>query len=202
MVPLNGRAPDRHSYRITPRAHTSAGGPRNLARPAACSGAMYDGVPMSVCVRVRSVACHFARPKSATFGVPSAASSTLPGFRSRWTMPRSCAAATPRATFSTSSAAARGDMRGPPSRSESDPPVTSSIAMNGHPAWSPISKICTTFGCLTAAIASASPQNRASAAREAPPRRSVLIATSRFSALWRARYTTPIPPCPSSDRIT
>ena len=38
----------------------------------------------------------FASPKSSTFTVPSRVSATLPGFRSRWTMPLSCAA--PRAS--------------------------------------------------------------------------------------------------------
>ena len=53
------------------------------------------------------MACDLARPKSATLGVPSAASRTLAGFRSRWTMPSRCASATPRASVSTSSAACR-----------------------------------------------------------------------------------------------
>ncbi len=55
--------------------------------PAACSGAMKDGVPMVTPLLVSEVASAArAIPKSMTRG-PSDASSTLPGLRSRWTMP-------------------------------------------------------------------------------------------------------------------
>ena len=65
--------PAEHSYRITPSAHTSAGGPTNLVSPVACSGAMYAGVPITACVCVRSPPPpRLASPKSVTFGVPSA----------------------------------------------------------------------------------------------------------------------------------
>ena len=56
-------------------------------------------------------------------GVPSAASRTLPGFRSRWTMPSRCASATPRASASTSSAARRAGQGVPSSRSVQAAPV-------------------------------------------------------------------------------
>ena len=42
--------------------------------------------------------CSFATPKSRIFTAPSRAMNTFSGFRSRWTMPRACAAARPRAT--------------------------------------------------------------------------------------------------------
>jgi len=220
VPPTNGRSPARHSYRMTPSAHTSAAGPTNLASPFACSGAMYAGVPITAFVCVRSDAPRFASPKSVTLGVkanglrePAGSScvlspagshrpfarSTLAGFRSRWTMPRSCAAATPRAIRATSAAAARGSSRPRASRSASDPPDRYSIAMNGAPACSPSSYTCTTFGCRTAAITSASAQNRAIETRSAAAAfRTVLKATSRLRVVCRARYTTPIPPRPSS----
>lgn len=56
-------------------------------RPAACSGAMNDGVPMVTPLPVSEVAsAAYAIPKSMTRG-PSAASSTFDGLRSRCTMP-------------------------------------------------------------------------------------------------------------------
>jgi hypothetical protein len=54
---------------MTPSAYTSAAGPTNFAFPPACSGAMYAGVPITACVRVRSDERRLARPKSDTFGV-------------------------------------------------------------------------------------------------------------------------------------
>src|SRR5947209_13644565 len=58
-------------------------------------------------------------------------------------------------------------------------------------------------GWSRAAAASASPRKRASSIAEArlPPRCS-LRATSRPAASWRALYTTPMPPRPSSPRIS
>ena len=197
VSPSNGFAPATHSYRMTPSAHTSACGPTNFARPTACSGAMYAGVPMNACDCVRSVVPRFASPKSATFGSPSAVRSTFAGFRSRWTMPSACAAATPRAIFSTSTAASRSGMGPPTSRRSSEPPDRYSIAMNGPPACSPNSYTCTTCGCFTAAITSASAQNRDTITGRASVARSVFSATSRFNLRSRARNTSPMPPRPS-----
>ncbi len=69
-----------------------------FASPAACSGAMYAGVPIEVptCVSVapptpvRAALMAFAMPKSVTTAVPPE-SSTLSGLMSRWTTPRWCA---------------------------------------------------------------------------------------------------------------
>ena len=82
--------------------HARARQRRRPARPAAdlpgrpgpdCSGAMSRGVPtarsVSVATAAASSARRLARPKSAILGAPSAVSSTLAGFRSRWTTPRS-----------------------------------------------------------------------------------------------------------------
>ncbi len=66
----------------------------------ACSGDMYSGVPMIDPARVSRLASEalgpLAMPKSITFtkSVPSVRRSTktFSGLRSRWTMPRWCAA--------------------------------------------------------------------------------------------------------------
>ena len=52
------------------------------------------------------VSCSVARPKSRIFTRPSSARKMFSGFRSRWTMPRACAAPSPRATCSAMSSAA------------------------------------------------------------------------------------------------
>ena len=81
----------------------------STGRPFACSGAMYAAVPRITPRSVRagdrtvgelasavalasSGASALARPKSSTFTAPSGVIFTLAGFRSRWTMPFSCAA--------------------------------------------------------------------------------------------------------------
>lgn len=80
----------------------------STAFPRACSGAMYAAVPMTTPIRVEADVkvgefcgsagessvgdIAFARPKSRTFTVSSAAILMLAGFKSRWTMPRSWAA--------------------------------------------------------------------------------------------------------------
>ena len=78
-------------------------------RPAACSGAMYSGVPNTAPARVRRgpfgsparPAATFAMPKSTILtksGRPSRSiRNTFSGLRSRWTMPLSCAAPSARA---------------------------------------------------------------------------------------------------------
>jgi len=81
---------------------------RSTARPRACSGAMYAAVPMIMPIWVaRAVnvgelleswgpevpeSIAFASPKSSTLTVPSSRTLMFCGFRSRWTMPCSCAA--------------------------------------------------------------------------------------------------------------
>ncbi len=78
-------------------------------RPSICSGDMYGIVPSTVpslvCAIVSSVpapdrSAIFARPKSRILMRPLRVTITLAGFRSRWTMPFSCAAASPSASSS------------------------------------------------------------------------------------------------------
>ncbi len=59
--------------------------------PPACSGAMNEGVPRTIPVRVRSLSPsrRRARPKSATRGSPRSSIRMFDGLRSRWRIPRS-----------------------------------------------------------------------------------------------------------------
>ncbi len=93
--------------------------------PSACSGAMNEGVPIVTPLLVSEVASAArAMPKSMTRG-PSSASSTLEGFRSRWTMPALwmtwSASATPAARKSTVDTGSRPC---PPTASASEGPGT------------------------------------------------------------------------------
>ena len=66
----------------------------SLSRPRACSGDQYSGVPSSMPLVVTLVDERASRasPKSETTTRPVALSiRTLPGVRSRWTIPRACA---------------------------------------------------------------------------------------------------------------
>src|SRR4051812_27500707 len=61
----------------------------------------------------------------------------------------------------------------------------------------------TTLGCWRQATASASVRKRARSAAPAwQPASTHLRATTRLRVMWRALYTTPMPPRPSSDRIS
>src|SRR3954470_22913475 len=63
---------------------------------------MYAAVPISVpaSVTVPAPNANRAMPKSASFARPSTSKRTFPGLRSRWTIPCSCACASPAATSS------------------------------------------------------------------------------------------------------
>ena len=95
LSPRNGGLPVTISYSMAPREYRSARGV--TSPPMACSGGMYRAVPTimpSWVRRERSLAT--ARPKSPILAVPSAVRSTLPGLRSRWTMPFEWANSRPR----------------------------------------------------------------------------------------------------------
>ena len=82
-------------------------------------------------------------------------------------------------------------------------PSNSSITRNGCPAYSPTSNMGQTHGWLSAATACPSRRNRANE-RASPgddPIR-ILIATSRFNRVSRARYTSLMPPVPSGALIS
>ena len=100
----------------------------STARPRACSGDIYAAVPrimpIPVIAGLVSVgdwdeasdrtapppgSASLASPKSSTFTVPSSRTLMLAGFRSRWTMPRSCAASSaPAICFAIGSASSMG----------------------------------------------------------------------------------------------
>src|SRR4051794_32317851 len=95
-----GGSPVPSSYRTAPSAYTSARW--STARPVrpVCSGARYASVPgISLwCVNSgRISAIDVARAKSTRVGVPSAATTTLAGVRSRWITSRRCTSAKARA---------------------------------------------------------------------------------------------------------
>ena len=103
MPPPNGGWPVAAKYTTPPSEKMSLGGSTLL--PRACSGDMYEGVPSTPSVVVSLVPSSTrAMPKSISRG-PSAATSTLPGFRSRWTRPLAwmarSASASPAASFHT-----------------------------------------------------------------------------------------------------
>jgi hypothetical protein len=68
----------------------------------------------------------FAIPKSSTFTIPSGVTLMVAGFKSRWTMPFSCAASSATAIWRAADSATRTGIGPPPSRSASVGPSTSS----------------------------------------------------------------------------
>ena len=111
VSPANGRRPVNISQNTTPNAQTSDR--LSTGRPRACSGLIYAAVPrITPCTVIAGdiivgefirsafdplASNVFASPKSRILIWPSAATITLAGFRSRWTMPFSCAASRPSA---------------------------------------------------------------------------------------------------------
>src|SRR5690606_27930868 len=73
----------------------------------------------------------FARPKSSTFTWPSAVSAMLEGFRSRWTIPFSCEAASASATCRAIDSAASSGIGPSARRAASVGPSTSSMTSDG-----------------------------------------------------------------------
>ena len=92
-VPSNGTSPVSASYSITPSAYQSLASVDGA--PAACSGDMYAGVPITPrlhrAVRVARALGGDAEVEHAPRG-PSAVTSTLSGLRSRCSLPAACSA--------------------------------------------------------------------------------------------------------------
>ena len=180
-----------------------------------CSGDMYPSVPMTtpgsvavgkfVASAVPSACVSLARPKSRILTRPSLVTKTFSGFRSRWTMPFSCAAARPWAIWIAYSIALRGENRPPASSERSVSPSSSSWTTYGAPSagFVPRSWTAVMLGWLSrpAARASCSKRFRRSASLEKAGGRT-LIATSRPRRGSLARYTSPIPPAPRGERIS
>ena len=103
-----------------------------------------------------------AIPKSRIFTRRFAVTKRFSGFRSRCTMPLSCAAARPRRSGRGSRSFARGQRRLSP-RLRSDSPSSNSETMNGERSGWPMSYTARMFGWLSVAAARASCSKRAQA---------------------------------------
>ena len=177
------------------------------AFPIACSGAMYDGVPITVPVAVRpeTESALRARPKSARRGRPAASRRTFPGLTSRWRIPFECAwsrAAAIAASHGTASAGGTG----PLIRSFSEPPETRGmtryetlLALRGAPSRSRRRRGCSGArapprGALPGGSA------RAKVGSAAIGSWMTLTATVRWRVWSSARQTSDIPPAPARSR--
>ncbi|MCP9944909.1 hypothetical protein LUX12_09185 [Streptomyces somaliensis] len=145
----------------------------------------------------------WAIPKSVRTTRPVASStSTLAGFRSRWSTPIACAARSADSSARPILAASRAST-GPRAaiRSASDTPSTNSITMYGTPSSSTTSWTQTMCGWWTRATARASRSVVSTAA--SPPLGTPASTWSSFTATGRpsssswARHTVPIPPRPN-----
>ena len=144
----------------------------SAGRPAACSGDMYSGVPIAMPglvsrrSRAASASVVFAMPKSSTLTTSAAPSrvirKTFSGFRSRWTMPCACAAASARQIWLAIRSARAVSTA--PSRSmmfPSSTPSRYSITKYTLPSLVvPESVTSTMFGCPIFEAARASRRNR------------------------------------------
>ena len=125
-----GRSASRRARSRTPRCRRAC----RPACPRACSGLMYAAVPritpaprrrrrviVGDCDSVRPTlptrrSIALARPKSSTFTAPSGVSLMFAGFRSRWTIPFSCAASSASAicrAIASASSSGIGPLRDP-----------------------------------------------------------------------------------------
>ncbi len=129
----NGERPSAATYSVTPSDHRSEA--RVAWPPAARSGAMNAGVPMSVPVRVTGESSSsVAMPKSvSTARPPSCASSTLSGLTSRCSTPAWCAARRAESTCRPISATRAGG-RGPWSRTTA-PRVSDGTSCSTIQGW-------------------------------------------------------------------
>ena len=187
-----GSAPVAASYSITPAENRSER--RSIGPPRRCSGDMYGSVPITAAVSVSRVSASAplsasasirAIPKSAR-RAPAAASRTLPGFRSRWTTPRSCAWASAANSRPNTDAVSSGGSAPRAKRARRSLPSTSSIANQGMPPSLPWASTRTIAGC----------SRRASAAISRAKRTTIsgLLASvgdRSLSATWRPPASTP-----------
>jgi hypothetical protein len=153
---------------------------------------MYATVPTIVPVRdMRERSSEKARPKSPSLAVPSSASQTLAGLRSRWMTPFECACSSADATQSAIRIASSGSSlrSGAWSSSRaSAPPAMYWLTMYGSPASSPMSWTVTIAGWSPRrAIARASARTRSRAASSSPSVFTSAIATSRSRLVSCAR---------------
>ena len=121
--------------------------------PSSCCGLTVNGEPPPGASTVPSAA---AMPKSASRGVPSFASSTFDGLRSRCTMPWACSAASPSATPASTGASSR---QGRPRRLARSPRARcANTAKTGSPSCT--SRQGCRFGCDNDCCRRAEARNR------------------------------------------
>ncbi len=155
-----------------------------------------------------STPASLARPKSRTFTVKPprrfGSSQMLSGLRSRCTMPRRWASATAEQTCSRMSTTQPVESRPSfASTSASERPSRYSITRYAtcpvRVGANPKSVTSTTLGWRSRPAASASRRNRSTNSGSCEKCGwMILTATVRVVPRWVARYTAPIPPCPSS----
>ena len=139
--------------------------------------------------------------ESVTIARPSRDSRMLPGFTSRWTIPRTWATPSARATSRPIRAASPEASR-PPRRSRAarSSPSISSMTRYGWPSSVPVSRQATMFRWRRTVAARASRRKRiAMSASSMTSRRSSLTATNRPSRVSSARWTVAIPPVPMTS---
>ena len=191
--PLKGCSPVPANTIVTAHDHISAAAVTRV--PASCSGAMNAGVPIATSPeRTVVIPGTAASPKSITTG-PSGPSRTLPGLKSRCTIPAACTApsAVSVATAMRSSAA---PPRGPncSTTSTSDGPLTYSLTMNGRRSKIPASRTCAVQNRATRCAAATSFRKRLRTCGSVVGGRSLTAAGPPVGP--SARNTTPCPPSP------
>ena len=191
--PLKGSSPVPANTIVTAHDHISADAVTRV--PASCSGAMNAGVPIATSPeKTVVIPGTAASPKSITTG-PSGPSRTLPGLKSRCTIPAACTApsAVSVATAMRSSAA---PPRGPScsTTSTSDGPLTYSLTMNGRRSKIPASRTCAVQNRATRCAAATSFRKRLRTCGSVVGGRSLTAAG--LPAGPSARNTTPCPPSP------
>ena len=146
-----------------------------------------------------SVSLSRASPKSVSLTVSVWVRSTFRGLMSRWTTPTVWAASSPKSVWRRSGHSVSHGIGPPAIRSWRLPPSTYSITMNSPRSVSRSAITRTMWGLATRAIARASVRKRrTNAASVAIPAEIDLSATGIPRAVSSARYTTPIPPRPST----
>src|SRR5690348_1744386 len=192
--PLKGSSPVPVNAIVTAQDHMSAAVVTRT--PASCSGAMNAGVPTATCPESPVVVMPgtAARPKSITTG-PSGPRRTLPGLKSRCTMPTACTAPSA-VSVATAIRSSTAPVRGPRCwmTSTSEGPLTYSLTMNGRRSKIPASRTCAVQNPATCCAAATSFRKRFRTSGSVVGASSLTAA--RHPVRPRARKTTPCPPSP------
>ena len=192
--PLKGSSPVPANAIVTAHDHMSAAAVTRS--PASCSGAMNAGVPTAASPERPVVVMPgtAASPKSITTG-PSGPRRTLPGLKSRCTIPTACTAPSA-VSVATAMRSSTAPLRGPncSTTSTSDDPLTYSVTMNGRRSKIPASRTCAVQNRATRCAAATSFRKRLRTSGSVVGGRSLTAA--RLPVGLTARNTTPCPPSP------